>query len=146
VDKFERKAARAVTREDYWDIVRGAAEELGFPHVRMSLEGRVFEHHTRGGEVETCCVSRIPLSPSEYVNFKYPSGASVQHAVAMTSIVAILQRSIAARGDDRVDGTNVAPPWRIADVETLVRNARPARVGRFASSASMSSVVSKVSS
>ena len=39
---------------------------------------------------------RIPLSEYGYVNFMYPAGASVQHAVAITSIVAILQRSVAA--------------------------------------------------
>jgi UDP-GlcNAc:undecaprenyl-phosphate/decaprenyl-phosphate GlcNAc-1-phosphate transferase len=151
VDKFERKAARAVTRDDYWDIVRDAAEELGFPHVRMSLEGRVFEHHTRGGDVETCCVSRIPLSPSEYVNFKYPSGASVQHAVAMTSIVAILQRSITARAEqERFAGTGAVEmppvPRPVERLEGVTSRLRPMRVARRAAGGLMNSVVSKASS
>jgi hypothetical protein len=64
----------------------------------MSLGGRVFEHHT-DDDVELCCAMRIPLSSSDYVNFKYPAGATVRHAVAVTSIVAILQRSVAARPD-----------------------------------------------
>ena len=40
---------------------------------------------------------RIPLSDEEYVNFKYPAATSVRHAVAISSIGELLQRSLAAR-------------------------------------------------
>ena len=96
VDTFERKAAAAVTADDYWAIIREAAGEFNFPQVRMSLDGRVFEHCTVDADLDPCSVMRIPLSESGYVNFRYPAGASVRHAVVITSIVAILQRSLAS--------------------------------------------------
>jgi UDP-GlcNAc:undecaprenyl-phosphate GlcNAc-1-phosphate transferase len=96
VDGFEKKAAAAVSADDYWSIIREVASELGVPHVRMSLDGRIFEH-TAAADLDLCCATRIPLSESGYVNFRYSAGASVRHAVAITSIVAILQRSIAER-------------------------------------------------
>jgi UDP-GlcNAc:undecaprenyl-phosphate/decaprenyl-phosphate GlcNAc-1-phosphate transferase len=103
IDRFERKAAAAVTPDDYWALVREFVNEFGFPHVRMSLEGRIFEQATGDEQDGPCCVMRIPLSDSGYVNFKYPVGASVRHAVAITSIVAILQRSLSA--DRTAEGT-----------------------------------------
>jgi UDP-GlcNAc:undecaprenyl-phosphate GlcNAc-1-phosphate transferase len=95
VDHFERKAAAAATADDYWAIVQDLVNEFGFLHVRMSLEGRTFEHRTADAEGRPSCVMRIPLSESGYVNFTYPAGAPLQHAVAIMSIVAILQRSLA---------------------------------------------------
>jgi UDP-GlcNAc:undecaprenyl-phosphate GlcNAc-1-phosphate transferase len=97
VDSFERKAAAAMSADDYWMIIREMVSELGLPHVRMSMEGRIFEHCTAAADLDLCCAMRIPLSESGYVNFRYSAGASVRHAVAINSIVAILQRSIAER-------------------------------------------------
>ena len=59
----------------------------------MSLEGMIFEHRAADGDLDLCCSMRVPLSERGYVNFRYPAGASVRHGVAITSIVAILQRS-----------------------------------------------------
>ncbi len=97
VDSFERKAAAAVTAEDYWAIIRDVVTDFGLPHVRMSLHGRVFEQCSVADDLDLCCAMRIPLCDAGYVNFSYPAGASVRHAVAITSIVAILQRSLAER-------------------------------------------------
>jgi UDP-GlcNAc:undecaprenyl-phosphate/decaprenyl-phosphate GlcNAc-1-phosphate transferase len=97
IDSFERKAAAAVTAEDYWAIIREVMSEFGLPHARMCLDGRIFEHCTLAGDLDLCCAMRVPLSDSGYVNFRYPAGATVRHGVAITWIVAILQRSIAER-------------------------------------------------
>jgi hypothetical protein len=97
VDSFEKKAAAAISADDYWSIVREIVSELGLPHVRMSLDGRIFEQCAAVADLDVCCAMRIPLSESGYINFRYSAGASVRHAFAITSIVAILQRSIAGR-------------------------------------------------
>jgi UDP-GlcNAc:undecaprenyl-phosphate GlcNAc-1-phosphate transferase len=97
VDGFERKAAAADSADAYWAIIKEAVTEFEFPQVRMSLDGRIFEHGTDDAGRGQCCAVRIPLSDSGYVNFTYPTGASVRHAVAINSIVAILQRSVAER-------------------------------------------------
>jgi UDP-GlcNAc:undecaprenyl-phosphate GlcNAc-1-phosphate transferase len=97
VDGFERKAAAAATPEDYWTIVEEVVSEFGFPHVRMSLEGTIFEHGAADSDLEQCCSVRVPLPDKGYVNFKYPACASVRHAVAITSIVPILQRSMLSK-------------------------------------------------
>ena len=117
VDSFERKAAAAVTAEDYWAIIREVVSEFGFPHVRLFLEGRLFEHCTVADDVDLCCAMRIPLSDSGYVNFRYPAGASVRHAVAITSIVAILQRSIAERSAALPTAARVIPDQPPSSVE-----------------------------
>ena len=117
VDSFERKAAAAVTADDYWAIIREVVSEFGFPHVRLFLEGRLFEHCTVADDVDLCCAMRIPLSDSGYVNFRYPAGASVRHAVAITSIVAILQRSIAERSAALPTAARVIPDQPPSSVE-----------------------------
>jgi len=107
VDGFERKAAAAATADDYWAIVREAVDEFGFPHVRMSLQGRVFEHGSEHDNFGPCCVVRIPFAGSDYVNFSCPARASVRHSVAITSIVPILQRSIAERSKNTTPAVTI---------------------------------------
>jgi UDP-GlcNAc:undecaprenyl-phosphate GlcNAc-1-phosphate transferase len=119
VDTFERKAAAAVTADDYWAIIREAAGEFGFPQVRMSLEGRVFEHCTVDADLDPCSVMRIPLSESGYVNFRYPAGASVRHAVVITSIVAILQRSLARGAAAMPTAASAIPDQRPSPVRVV---------------------------
>ena len=39
----------------------------------------------------------VPLVDGGYVNFKYPVESSARHAVAISAIVEVLQRSLASR-------------------------------------------------
>jgi UDP-GlcNAc:undecaprenyl-phosphate GlcNAc-1-phosphate transferase len=96
VSEFERKMAAAVTADDYWDTISDVGRELECAHIRMALKGSVFEQRDPAREWQPCCTMRIPLSHDEYVNFKYPAASSVRHAVAISSIVEILQRSLAS--------------------------------------------------
>ncbi len=93
VDGFEKKAALASSPEEYWALVKEAANELECPQVRMSFCGRVFEMNA-GKAGKRCSVIRIPLGELGYVNFKCPLGASVKHAVTVHSLISILQRSV----------------------------------------------------
>src|SRR5439155_25750000 len=105
--------------------------ELECAHARMALNGEVFEERDRHRERQPCCTIRIPLSDEEYVNFKYPAGSSMRHAVAISSIVEILQRALAAR-EPAVE--------RLAVLQAATRRARIAKVTRVLGTASTSSV------
>lgn len=94
VNSFERKVATAVTADDYWEIIRDVGREFGCAQVRMALTGTVYEERDKAREPQPCCTIRIPLSDGGYVNFKYPIESSVRHAVAISSIVEILRRSL----------------------------------------------------
>ena len=123
VNTFERKVAAAVTAEDYWEIIRDVGREFGCAQVRMALTGTVYEERDETRDLHQCCTVRIPLSDGGYVNFRYPVESSVRHAVAIGSIVEILQRSIVARRskvqprpaleavDRRARSTQVAGSW-----------------------------------
>jgi hypothetical protein len=94
VEGFERRLGEARTPDDYWHAMRDVSMEFGFPHVRMRMAGSVYEHEKDRANAGPCCVMRIPLFEGGYVNFEFPSESSVRHAIAITSIVGILQRSI----------------------------------------------------
>ncbi len=94
VHSFERRLGEARTSDDYWHAMRDVSVKFGFPHVRMRMAGIVYEHQKDRATAGPCCVMRIPLFDGGYVNFEFPSESSVRHAIAITSIVSILQRSI----------------------------------------------------
>ena len=94
VNGFERRLGESTTSDDYWHVMRDVSMEFGFPHVRMLLAGTVYEYQKEDANIDHCCVMRIPLFDAGYVNFKYPTESSIRHAIAITSIVDILQRSI----------------------------------------------------
>jgi len=114
VDSFERRLGEATTSDDYWAAMRDVSVEFEFPHVRMMMSGTVYEHQMEGANVDHCCVMRIPLFDAGYVNFKFPTESSIRHAIAITSIVDILQRSILSTAkttvNDRVEYWPVPHP------------------------------------
>lgn len=97
IAEFEKKMSAAQTTEDYWEAVRHAGRELECAQVRMALKGAVYEDRDDARKFQQCCTMRIPLSDTEYVNFKYPAATAVRHAVAISSLGELLQRSLAAR-------------------------------------------------
>jgi UDP-GlcNAc:undecaprenyl-phosphate GlcNAc-1-phosphate transferase len=121
VNGFQRKVAAAVTGDDYWEIIREVGREFGCAQVRMALTGTVYEERDKTREPQRCCTIRIPLSDGGYVNFKYPIESSVRHAVAIGSIVEILQRSLAVRKLE---------PQPASELEAARPRARPAQVAR----------------
>ena len=96
VSEFERRIAAAVTADDYWETIRDAGREFECAHIRMMVKGSVFDQRDPDRDRQPSCTMRIPLSGDGYVNFKYPAESSVRHAFAISSIVQILQRSLAA--------------------------------------------------
>ena len=104
VTTFERNLTAAKTPEDYWKVVREVSREFGFGEVRMCLTGKSSRIGAEGQTLDDSCTIRIPLSSHGYVNFRYPNDASVRHAVAISSVVEVLQRSIALRRPDFLRG------------------------------------------
>jgi hypothetical protein len=130
VSEFEKKMSAATTTDEYWTTIRDASRELECKHVRLALRGAVFEDQDRRRDERPCCTLRIPLSDTEYVNFKYPAESSKRHAVAISSIVEILQRALAAR----------EPALEQLAVLPTARRARVAKATRVLGTASTSSV------
>src|SRR5206468_3340269 len=120
VNEFEKKMTLAVTMDDHWKAICEAGRELGCANIRMSLRGSAFEECDRDRERQPCCTIRIPLSPDEYVNFKYPVASSVRNAVAISSIVEILRRSLAREQREAAAARVVGrPAVRTAEVVGL---------------------------
>lgn len=89
---FERHISSASTREDYWNAIRAVSREVGCLHVRLSLDGIVFEDGNAVQGSTARSVVRVPLERG-YVNFAYPVQSSVKHVSAISSLVEIIQRS-----------------------------------------------------
>ncbi len=133
MDDFERRAAAADDADGYWALVREVSTEFDLPYARMSLDGRVFEHHRSELPGEHCATMRIPLDGVGYVNFRYPVAASVRHAVAITSVVAILQRCIVAR-EVAASATNRSAQLEAGDDRRFPTRAEPVMVSNLLAS------------
>jgi UDP-GlcNAc:undecaprenyl-phosphate GlcNAc-1-phosphate transferase len=65
---FQSSLAKTATLDDCWDVMRTGSLSFGFPEVRMSLCGKVFEEIPMGLPKPRWQL-RIPLANSQYVNF-----------------------------------------------------------------------------
>jgi UDP-GlcNAc:undecaprenyl-phosphate GlcNAc-1-phosphate transferase len=94
---FERRMDEAVNSEDYWEAMHDISRDFGFLHIRMSLGNEVYEDQLAHAQPHCFATMRIPLAEHGYVNVRFPSESSVRHAIAITSLVDILQRSLLAK-------------------------------------------------
>jgi UDP-GlcNAc:undecaprenyl-phosphate GlcNAc-1-phosphate transferase len=147
VNSFQRKVAAAETDDEYWEIIRDVGREFGCAQVRMALTGTVYEERDKAREPQPCCTIRIPLPDRGYVNFKYPIESSLRHAVAISSIGEILQRTLAVQKPEfqpsrvmeaaspRIRSARVARSWGSGTVTKLrlklPSNGRPARTANL---------------
>jgi hypothetical protein len=65
---FQSSLSKTATLDDCWDVMRTGSLSFGFPEVRMSLCGKVFEEVPMGLPKPRWQL-RIPLANSQYVNF-----------------------------------------------------------------------------
>jgi len=93
---FERKIADARTADDCWNVIRDVGREFGCSHIRMAITGAVYQDEVDQPNLGECCTIRIALLDGGYVNFRYLVQPSVRHAVGISSIADILQRSLAS--------------------------------------------------
>ena len=94
VKSIEERCARALSADDYWAVVQDVAAELKCVHVRMSLLGAEYERCAESGQPGACFSIQIPLSAGDYVSFRYPAAQPMRQAIAMASIVEILQGAV----------------------------------------------------
>jgi len=92
----EKKLVAALTGEDCWSVIRDVGRDYGFAQVRMQLAGALYQDCNDDTTAARRWSVRIPLSDWEYVNFTHHS-QSMQHLIAMNSLVDILHRVLATR-------------------------------------------------
>jgi UDP-GlcNAc:undecaprenyl-phosphate GlcNAc-1-phosphate transferase len=112
VISFEQRLREAITHDDYWQAMREVSAKVGFPQVRMSLAGTLYEDRMEFTERDDCSTIRVPLADLGYVNFKLPPESSTRHALAITSIVEILQRSLLSQTRSNAAGPLFSDPDR----------------------------------
>lgn len=91
---IEDRCSRAISLEEYWAIVQDVGREFQCVHVRMSLFGRVHESREPVPASGSCCTVRIQLSGVDYVNLTYPVSQSMRNAVALATVVEVLQGAV----------------------------------------------------
>jgi UDP-GlcNAc:undecaprenyl-phosphate GlcNAc-1-phosphate transferase len=91
---LEKKFACASTEDDCWDIVREAAGEYGFVHLRMQLGDGTYEKRFRASSLENCWTLRIPLSDREYLNLSYERKSSGEPVLLVTTLAEVLQSNL----------------------------------------------------
>ena len=89
---------------------------------------------------------RIPLDGDAYVNFRYPAGSSVRHAVAITSIGGILQRSMTLRFKEELEQLRTGIPFPPDLTLRDIGAGGPSGNGSSLAGSSMTTVMSKTSS
>lgn len=75
---FEERIAAAATLDDCWDAIVQAAEEFGFAQVRLAIGARRFEETLRPINPVACWSFQIPLSETDFIEFKRPVRAEFQ--------------------------------------------------------------------
>ena len=119
---IEDRCRRTLTPDEFWAVVQDVGREFQCVYVRMSLFGNVHESRDdtqqAGG---SCCTLRIQLSGSDYVNLTYPVSQSMRNAVALATVVEVLQGAV-------ILSPNATDPFAFHALTNPVPDARvPAR-------------------
>ena len=69
---FQERIAAAATLDECWTAIVRAAEEFGFAQVRLAIGERRFEETLRPINPVACWNFQIPLSETDYIEFKRP--------------------------------------------------------------------------
>jgi UDP-GlcNAc:undecaprenyl-phosphate/decaprenyl-phosphate GlcNAc-1-phosphate transferase len=72
VVSFQERIAAATTLDECWEQIVRAAEEFGFAQVRLSIGPRFYEETLRPINPVACWNFQIPLSETDYIEFKRP--------------------------------------------------------------------------
>jgi UDP-GlcNAc:undecaprenyl-phosphate GlcNAc-1-phosphate transferase len=72
VVSFQERIAAATTLDECWEHIVRAAEEFGFAQVRLSIGKHSYEETLRPINPVACWNFQIPLSETDYIEFKRP--------------------------------------------------------------------------
>jgi UDP-GlcNAc:undecaprenyl-phosphate GlcNAc-1-phosphate transferase len=72
VVSFQERIAAANTLDECWEHIVRAAEEFGFAQVRLSIGARCYEETLRPINPVACWSFQIPLSETDFIEFKRP--------------------------------------------------------------------------
>jgi len=59
----------ATTVEEFWIVIRQAAQDFGFNSVRFYVNGQILESQISHAAPDRCWTLRIPISDNDYINF-----------------------------------------------------------------------------
>jgi UDP-GlcNAc:undecaprenyl-phosphate GlcNAc-1-phosphate transferase len=91
---LESELAAASTEEECWHVVREAAKEYGFVHIRMQLGDCLYQEQFQARALKNCWSIRIPLSDSEYLNLSYEHKFVDEPVVLVTTLAQVLQNNL----------------------------------------------------
>lgn len=83
VMNFQERIAEAKTLDECWEVIVRAAEEFGFAQVRLSIGSQFYEETLRPINPVACWNFQIPLSETEYIEFKRPVRAEFHPSAAV---------------------------------------------------------------
>jgi UDP-GlcNAc:undecaprenyl-phosphate/decaprenyl-phosphate GlcNAc-1-phosphate transferase len=72
LQQMRERIRSAPTPNDCWEVIRDSAFIFGLTHVRLSLNGEVYEHRFHSGEMEPSCTLRIPIDSSGAIDCAKP--------------------------------------------------------------------------
>jgi len=123
---IEDRCRRAMSPDEFWDVVKSVGNEFRCVHVRMVLLGAVYDERDDAPGAELYCSLRIPMSTGDYINLKYPVGQSMRDAVALSSVVEVLQSTVTFRTDqaDLFAFDSLAAAARVPDARLPERPVR----------------------
>ena len=83
VVSFQERIAAASTLDECWEAIVRAAEEFGFAQVRLSIGPHFYEETLRPINPVACWNFQIPLSETDYIEFKRPVRAEFHPSAAV---------------------------------------------------------------
>jgi UDP-GlcNAc:undecaprenyl-phosphate GlcNAc-1-phosphate transferase len=91
---FEEDLRGAKDHDAVWEVVRGAARELGFERVAMQYRGKSFTVHFSDSTAEEWTVD-VPIGAGDYVRLTRPFGLNT-HQAAMGPFLDTLRKELCA--------------------------------------------------
>ena len=110
INGLEQALTRAETVDQYWEIIRGAGRLFGFAHVRLRLNGDVFEEYVNDPEGIPHWTVRIPLSGGDYINLTHECDSGNDSLLVLSTLAGMLRRRL----NERTPASSIAQTELVA--------------------------------
>jgi UDP-GlcNAc:undecaprenyl-phosphate GlcNAc-1-phosphate transferase len=111
IDGLEQALTRAETVDHYWEIIRGASRLFGFAHVRLRLNGDIFEEYMNDPEGIAHWTVRIPLSDGDYINLTHECDSGNDSLLVLSTLAGMLRRRL----NERTPTSSIAQTELVAE-------------------------------